>query len=88
MASEYLKYGGAGGSDLFIWGLQPHLATPVNIKATATLNKAMKLAKRASVTVQLAQQPSVNGKSSQQMKGAVGAITSGSSSRRPRAHID
>ena len=39
--------------NLFVWGLQSHLATQVNMQNPATLNRAIQLAKRADVAVQL-----------------------------------
>ena len=54
--------------NLFIWGLQSHLATQVNMQNPATLNRAIQLAKRADVAVQLSRRPGASGSGSSQQK--------------------
>ena len=54
--------------NLFVWGLHSHLATQVNMQNPATLNRAIQLAKRADVAVQLARRPGASGSGSTQQK--------------------
>ena len=48
---------------LFIWGLQPHLATQVNMQNPATLNRAIRLAKKVDVATRMSRRPGPNGSS-------------------------
>lgn len=69
---------------LFVWGLQPHPPTQVNMKNPSTLNRAIKLAKRADVAIQLSRRPGASSSSSQQQKKRpVGGGSSSSSQGRP-----
>ena len=63
--------------NLFVWGLHSHLATQVNMQNPATLNRAIQLAKKADVAVQLSRRPGASGSSSsqQQKTKAAGAKT-------------
>ena len=54
--------------NLFVWGLHSHLATQVNMQNPATLNRAIQLAKRVDVAVQLSRRPGASGSSSTQQK--------------------
>ena len=54
--------------NLFVWGLHSHLATQVNMQNPATLNRAIQLAKRADVAVQLSRRPGAGGSGSTQQK--------------------
>ena len=54
--------------NLFVWGLHSHLATQVNMQNPATLNRAIQLAKRADVAVQLSRRPGASGSGSAQQK--------------------
>ena len=47
--------------NLFIWGLQPHLAPQVNIQNPATLNRAIRLAKKADVAARMSRRPVPSG---------------------------
>ena len=49
--------------NLFIWGLQPHLATQVNIQNPSTLNRAIRLAKKADVAARMSRRPGPSGSS-------------------------
>ena len=63
--------------NLFVWGLHSHLATQVNMQNPATLNRAIQLAKKADVAIQLSRRPGASGSSSsqQQKTKAAGAKT-------------
>ena len=54
--------------NLFVWGLHSHLATQVNMQNPATLNRAIQLAKKADVAVQLSRRPGASGSGSSQQK--------------------
>ena len=54
--------------NLFVWGLHSHLATQVNMQNPATLNRAIQLAKRVDVAVQLSRRPGAGGSGSTQQK--------------------
>ena len=60
--------------NLFVWGLHSHLATQVNMQSPATLNRAIQLAKKADVAIQLSRRPGASGSGSTQQKtSAVGS---------------
>ena len=54
--------------NLFVWGLHSHLATQVNMQNPATLNRAIQLAKKADVAIQLSRRPRASGSGSSQQK--------------------
>ena len=54
--------------NLFVWGLHSHLATQVNMQNPATLNRAIQLAKKADVAIQLSRRPGASGSGSTQQK--------------------
>ena len=54
--------------NLFVWGLHSHLATQVNMQSPVTLNRAIQLAKKADVAVQLSRRPGASGSGSSQQK--------------------
>ena len=54
--------------NLFVWGLHSHLATQVNMQNPATLNRAIQLAKKADVAIQLSRRPGASGSSSSQQQ--------------------
>ena len=54
--------------NLFVWGLHSHLATQVNMQNPAMLNRAIQLAKKADVAVQLLRRPGASGSGSSQQK--------------------
>ena len=54
--------------NLFVWGLHSHLATQVNMQNSAMLNRAIKLAKKANVAIQMSRRPGASGSGSSQQK--------------------
>ena len=54
--------------NLFVWGLHSHLATQVNMQNLATLDRAIQLAKKADVAIQLSRRPGASGSSSSQQQ--------------------
>ena len=54
--------------NLFVCGLHSHLATQVNMQNPATLNRAIQLAKKADVAIQLSRRPGASGSGSTQQK--------------------
>ena len=54
--------------NLFVWGLHSHLATQVNMQNSAMLNRAIKLAKKADVAIQMNIRPGASGSGSSQQK--------------------
>ena len=63
---KILCYDESWVQNLFVWGLHSHLATQVNMQHPATLNRAIQLAKRADVAVQLSRRPGAGGSGSTQ----------------------
>ena len=70
--------------NLFIWGLQPHLATQVNMQNPAMLNRAIRLAKKADVATGMSRRPGLSGSSSvPQKKNLAGSKPTNNYTRHP-----
>ena len=77
--------------NIFIWGLQPNLATTVSLKSPATLSKAMQLAKKVDSSILISRRPGAGNQDKQQAGGKQsggsssggGSTSGGESSKRP-----
>ena len=73
--------------NLLIWGLQPHLATHVNMQNPTTLNRAIRLAKKADVATRMSRTPGPSGSSSvPQKKNPAGPKPTGNYIGHPRGY--